>query len=72
MALPPHAPPGDVDLGGKTGKLYYYDHCDGPFCSRMTSYVIDHRGKQLGLEFRSEGELGEVNQMIAGSFRLTR
>ena len=59
---------GAIELGGRPGRLYAYDHWDGPFGSAMRSYVVPYRGKELGLEFRSDGELNEVNQRILESF----
>lgn len=62
---------GDIALGGVSGRGYAYDHCDGPFCSRMLSYVVPHRGKELALEFRSDGPLNAVNAHVLESFSLT-
>jgi hypothetical protein len=67
---PGHEPTGDIRLGGQSGRLYEYTHCDGPFCSRMRSYVIPHRDRMLGLEFRAKGELDTVNLQILASFSL--
>lgn len=64
-----HEPSGAAELGGRPGRLYDYRHCDGPFCSRMKSYVVEHRGLMLGLEFRAEGELHAINRQILRSFR---
>ena len=50
------------------GHLYEYDHWDGPFGSAMRSYVVPHDGQELGLEFRSDGELHAINQQILDSF----
>ena len=54
----------------KTVTRYDYRHCDGPLCSRMTSFVITRRDRWLALEFRSEGNLNSVNRRILASFNL--
>lgn len=61
-------PVGKITLSGHRGHLYEYSHCDGPFCSTMTSYVIPLRDRYLALEFRSEGPLHGVNRHILESF----
>jgi hypothetical protein len=66
------SPISGVTLAGREGHLYDYSHCDGPFCSRMKSYVIPLRDRFLALEFRSEGPLHEVNRHILDSFRIER
>jgi hypothetical protein len=63
-----HEPVGEAALGGRSARLYEYLHCDGPFCSRMRAYVVEHGDRQLGLEFRSAGELNAVNRHILESF----
>ena len=63
-------PVGNIVLAGHEGVLYEYSHCDGPFCSRMKSYVVPLRGRFLALEFRSSGALNEVNRHILDSFRI--
>jgi len=63
-------PVGPTILAGREGQLFDYLHCDGPFCSRMKSYVIPFRGRYLALEFRSGGTLHEVNRRILESFRV--
>jgi len=64
------APLGPTILAGREGLLYEYVHCDGPLCSRMKSYVIPFRSRHLALEFRSGGELHEVNRRILESFQV--
>jgi hypothetical protein len=66
---PGEEPSGEIELDGRPGDLYEYDHWDGPFGSAMRSYVVPHDGKELGLEFRSDGELHAVNQQILDSFK---
>ncbi len=63
-------PVGPAMLAGREGQLYEYLHCDGLFCSRMKSYVIPFRDRLLALEFRSNGDLHEVNRHILESFRI--
>jgi len=61
-------PAGPTTLAGQSGTRYDYTHCDGPFCSRVTSFIIARGDRWLALEFRSGGELGTVNQRILASF----
>jgi hypothetical protein len=62
------APTGPATLAGQPGTRYDYTHCDGPICSRMTSFVVPRGSLWLALEFRSDGELSAVNQRILASF----
>lgn len=66
------SPVGTATLDGVEGRRYEYRHCDGPFCSRMVSFVIPWRGRVLGLEFRSDGPLNATNRRILESFELDR
>ena len=61
---PGEDPSGPIELGGRPGQLYEYDHWDGPFNSAIRAYVVPHEGKELGLEFRSDEELHAVNQRM--------
>ncbi len=63
-------PTSDATLAGVPATRYDYTHCDGPFCSRIASFVVERGGRWLALEFRSEGELNSVNQRILSSFTL--
>ena len=63
-------PTGSATLAGLPATRYDYTHCDGPFCSRIASFVVEREGRWLALEFRSEGELNPVNQRILSSFTL--
>ena len=63
-------PTGEVLLAGLPATRYDYTHCDGPFCSRMASFVLPRGDRWLALEFRSEGDLNAVNQRILDSFTL--
>ena len=48
---------------------YVYDHCDGPFCMQTVSYVVEHRQRYLGLEFRTaNAELAPVYRQVVDSF----
>lgn len=66
-----HEPAAEILLGGQAGLRYDYDHCDGPFCSRMAAFVIPWKGEWLALEFRTGAVLNEVNQAILESFALS-
>lgn len=61
---------GAATLAGQPATRYDYRHCDGPLCSRMTSFVISRGDRWLALEFRSEGDLNNVNQRILASLSL--
>ncbi len=61
-------PAGAVTLGGRSGLRYVYRHHDGPMYSVTEAYVVTHRGKQLGLEFRSQND-GAVRERMLTSFR---
>ncbi len=59
-----------IELGQREGLKYIYDHYDGPFYMRTVSYVVEHGGKFLGLEFRTDREvLDEVQRRILHSFQ---
>lgn len=65
-----HAEPeGQIELSGRTGQLYRYQHQDTFTLMPCISFVVEHRDKYLGLEFRREGELGAVMQRIRQTFR---
>lgn len=63
-------PTGSASLAGRPATRYDYTHCDGPFCSRIASFVLPLDGRWLALEFRSEGDLDPVNRRILSSFVL--
>ena len=65
-----HAPVGTTPLAGREAKRYIYEHDDGPFVLRTISYVVEHGGKLLALEFRTNGEEGPVHRRILDSFRI--
>ena len=65
-----HDPVGTIDLGGRSGQRFIYDHYDGPFFMHTVSYVVAHRGKSVGLEFRTDGEeLDTVQRRVMSSLR---
>lgn len=67
-----HDAVGKASLGGRDGALYMYSHFDGPLSMPVISYVVPHRGKFLGLEFRVAGtELGPIQRHVLGSFVFT-
>lgn len=58
-----------ASLGGRGGFHYVYDHPDGPVLSRTIAYVVPHRGRLLGLEFRTDADtLGSIGQRMLESF----
>lgn len=61
-------PAGPIQLGGRAGQRYVYPHGDGPVYSVTEAYVVPHRGKELGLEFRTRGDAAIREHMLA-SFR---
>jgi hypothetical protein len=63
------APIKRVKLGGRPGHLYIYRNFNGPRYSWWTAYVVEYRGKQLGVEFACKGDLGEVLFHVLESFR---
>jgi len=63
-----HEPSGEVELAGRSGHRYRYDHFDGPFGMRTVSYVIPHRDRFLGIELRTgETEPTSIQQTILDS-----
>lgn len=65
-----HKPVEDIQLHGHAGKKYIYEHNDGPFSVRTVAYVVPFRDRYLGLEFRTPGELNEVQKRIFDSFAI--
>jgi hypothetical protein len=72
---PGHEPTGDIELGGRPGRRYVYDHRDDPFALRTVSYVVEHRGQLLALELRvplgPEEDADPTYRRIRDSFRFT-
>ena len=63
-----HAPKEKKQLGGKLGKKYEYTHYDVFHGMPVQSFVVEHKGKLLGLEFRKEGILDPVLKVVLSSF----
>ena len=51
-----HDPKETISLGGKAGIKYEYTHYDAVFGMPVQSFVVEHGGKLLGIEFRKEGD----------------
>jgi len=66
-----HQPVEKITLAGREGSKYVYSHHDGPFSARTVSYVVEHKGKFLGLEFRAPAELSEIQQRVLASFKFS-
>lgn len=66
-----HEPVGPVELSGRPGELFIYEHKEGPSAIRTVSYVIPLEGKYLAFEFRTGGELNPVQKRMLDSFRMT-
>ena len=65
-----HKPDKSIQLGGRDGLRYLYDHYDGPFYMRTISYVVELEDDYVGLEFRTENEeLDEIQNKILTSFK---
>lgn len=65
------APVRAATLGGRPAQVYAYEHREGPFCSRTVAFVVEHRGKFLGLEFRTPAALTRIQAHMRKSFRFT-
>ena len=66
-----HEPVDAIELAGRRGKRYDYNHSDGPFYMRTVSYVVAHRGKFLGVEFRTNLDRPDaIQQRVLDSIRL--
>jgi hypothetical protein len=60
-------------VDGRDGRRHVYDHSDGPFVSRTVAYVFPHRGRQLGLEFRTDADvLDAVQAEMLASLRFEK
>ncbi|MCH8957335.1 hypothetical protein IIA28_18780 [candidate division KSB1 bacterium] len=65
-----HQPEKSIELGGRNGLKYVYNHYDAIFYMRTISYVVDHQDEYLGLEFRTDNEeLDEIQQRILNSLK---
>jgi len=59
-----------IELAGKQGLKYVYNHYDAIFYMRTISYVVDYKDKYLGLEFRTDNqELDEIQKKILSSLK---
>lgn len=66
-------PAGDIELAGKAGEKYSYNHYDGPFYMRTFSYVIEHNDRFLAVEFRTKSDsVDSLQQHILQSFSLAQ
>lgn len=62
-------PVADIIFGNAPGKQFNYRYCDGTSCGPETvAYVIQHRGKLLGLELIGDYKLDEIEKMIINRF----
>ena len=60
----------NIEMSGRPGRRYVYDHFDGPVYSHTIAFVIDYRDRLLGIEFRTdENMLDEVQKRILDSFK---
>lgn len=63
-------PVGDITLGGISGKKFSYRYCDGPGCGpESVAYVIQYKGKLLGLVLSGDYEIDTNEQKIIDSFK---
>ncbi len=64
-----HQPVEAMDIAGRPGHKYIYDHYDGPFSAHTVTYAIEYSGKLLGLEFRTNNNmLNDVQKHVLDSF----
>jgi len=64
-----HEPVTKINLAGRAGNKFIYSHHDGPFSTRTVSYVVAHKEKYLGVEFRTPSELNEIQQRVLTSVK---
>ena len=65
-------PVGRATVGGRPATKYMYRHYDFNEYRPMMTYVVEHRGRLLGIEFPMHGyELDPVRQRILDSFTFT-
>ncbi len=68
-----HDPVAEAALDGRSGSRYRYDHYDGPMYMHVTSYVVAHNGRYLGLAFRTAHEdLNVAQTRVLESFRFSQ
>ena len=58
-------------MGGRQALIYRHEHWDGPLYAPTVAYVVPHRDRYLGLEFRLGGMSAEARERIVESFRFT-
>lgn len=59
------------EYGRTTGRFYRYKHWDGPSFVPTLAYVVRHRGKELGIEFRTrQDDLDDVHQHVLETLEL--
>lgn len=64
-------PVGSVGYGTTRGEFYRYRHWDGPSWVPTLAYVVDHRGLELGVEFRTLAhEFDAVHRQVLQSLEL--
>ncbi len=66
---PGHEPIADTVLAGLPAKMYGYVHCDGPFCSRIESFVAQRDGCWLGASPVGSAPLGRLCRVRISSLR---
>jgi len=59
-----------IELGGRRGLKYVYNHYDAIFYMRTISYVVDHQDEYLGLEFRTDNE--ELDEISKKDFKFVK
>ena len=66
-------PVGTVTVAGQPARHYVYDHGDFVTYTPTIAYVLPWHGKQLGIEFRIDGDsLNATAQHMLDSFERTR
>lgn len=61
-----------IDTAGVLAwRFYRYRHYDGPVYVPTLAFVVRHRGKELGIEFRTRSaDAGEVEKRVLATVRL--
>ena len=64
-------PKEDREYGDVSGRYYVYNHWDGPSYVPTLAWVVPHKGKELGVEFRTtEADLNPVHERMLESLEL--
>ena len=58
----------EIELAGRPGQKYVYNHWDGPVYVRTVAFVVPYRDQWLAVEFRTPDELTSVQQRMLASF----